>query len=54
MAKFKLRPLQGGYSNQYDPTIEPGIANVFATASYRSTKSVFSHLVNLLKFLFHL
>ena len=35
MRKFKLRPLQQGYNNQYDPTIEPSVANVFASASFR-------------------
>lgn len=35
MKKFRLRPLKGGYNNNFDPNQDPRVPNVFAAASFR-------------------
>ena len=35
MEESQLKPLENGYSKQYNPKINPSIANVFATAAFR-------------------
>ena len=35
MDESLLTPLDNGYSKQYDPQVNPSIANVFATAAFR-------------------
>ncbi|XP_042870130.1 chorion peroxidase-like isoform X2 [Penaeus japonicus] len=35
MREFDLYPLPAGYSNSYNPSIDPSIANAFATAAFR-------------------
>lgn len=32
---FELRPKRSGWTQFYDPQLNPGITNVFATAAYR-------------------
>ena len=35
MEESQLNPLDNGYFKQYDPKVNPSIANVFATAAFR-------------------
>lgn len=35
MQKFRLRPRNRGYSNNFDPKQDPRVPNVFAAASFR-------------------
>ena len=35
MRKFLLFPIRAGYRSQYDPNLDPGISNIFATAAFR-------------------
>ena len=35
MEDSQLKPLENGYQKQYDGTVNPSMANVFATAAFR-------------------
>ena len=35
MDDSQLKPIESGYQKQYDPAVNPSIANVFATAAFR-------------------
>ena len=35
MDESQLKPLDNGYFKQYDPQVNPSIANVFAAAAFR-------------------
>lgn len=35
MTDFQLSPKDSGFTSLYDPDLNPGITNVFATAAYR-------------------
>jgi peroxidase len=35
MAELDILPMPYGYNNKYDPTVNPTITNVFASAAFR-------------------
>ena len=45
MKKFRLKPLRGGYNNNFNSKVDPRVPNVFAAASFRFGHTMIPELV---------
>lgn len=48
MTKLELHPLDEGYSRDYDPKIDPRVANVFAAAAFRFAHTLLPGLMRMI------
>ena len=51
MRTFSLHPVQKGYTNLYNPEVDPTITNAFATAAYRFGHSLVQGIIKYVNFL---
>ena len=45
MFEFGIHPLSEGYSNSYNPTLDPRITNAFAAAAFRIGHTMISDVI---------
>ena len=45
MADYGINPLSEGFSNSYNPTLDPRITNAFAAAAFRIGHTMISDVI---------